>query len=51
MGTQGGWAVMVDAPYTGADVRVERFPSTIGIAFGDGDVVVGFTRPALVVGG
>jgi cell wall-associated NlpC family hydrolase len=36
--------VMVDAPYTGADVREDTFPTTIGAAFGS-DVVVGFTRP------
>ncbi len=27
--------MMVDAPYSGADVRVEPFPTTIGAAFGD----------------
>ncbi|MGH9078324.1 MAG: C40 family peptidase [Acidimicrobiales bacterium] len=37
--------VMVDAPYTGADVREDSFPTTIGAAFGS-DVVVGFTRPS-----
>jgi len=37
---------MVDAPHTGADVRVEPFPTTIGASFGSGDVVIGFTRPA-----
>jgi cell wall-associated NlpC family hydrolase len=36
--------VMVDAPHTGADVRVEAFPPTIGAHWGS-DVVVGFTRP------
>jgi cell wall-associated NlpC family hydrolase len=46
IGTQGGQAVMVDAPHTGANVRVEPFPTTIGAAFGTTDVVVGFTRPA-----
>ena len=30
VGTQVGEAVMVDAPYTGADVRVEPFPTAIG---------------------
>ncbi len=35
VGTEGGQAVMVDAPYTGADVRVEPFPTTIGAPFGD----------------
>ena len=36
--------VMVDAPYTGADVREDSFPTAIGAPFGS-DVVVGFTRP------
>jgi len=36
---------MVDAPHTGAQVRLEAFPATIGAGWG-GDVVVGFTRPA-----
>ena len=36
---------MVDAPYTGADVREDSFPTTIGAQFGS-DVVVGFTRPS-----
>jgi cell wall-associated NlpC family hydrolase len=35
---------MVDAPHTGAQVRVEPFPTTIGSTWGP-DVVVGFTRP------
>jgi len=38
--------VMVDAPYTGADVREDTFPTAIGAAFGS-DVVVGFTRPSV----
>jgi cell wall-associated NlpC family hydrolase len=37
--------VMVDAPHTGAFVRVEPFPTTPGAAWGD-DVYVGATRPA-----
>jgi cell wall-associated NlpC family hydrolase len=37
--------VMVDAPHTGADVRVEYFPTTVGAAFGS-DRYVGATRPA-----
>ena len=45
VGTEDGQAAMVDAPYTGADVRVEPFPAT-GASFGTTDVVVGFTRPA-----
>ena len=36
---------MVDAPYTGADVRVEPFPTTVGASFGD-LVYLGATRPA-----
>jgi cell wall-associated NlpC family hydrolase len=36
---------MVDAPHTGADVREESFPPTVGTSWGD-EVVVGFTRPA-----
>jgi cell wall-associated NlpC family hydrolase len=36
---------MVDAPHTGAAVRVEAFPDQVGARWGD-DVVVGFTRPA-----
>jgi len=45
VGIQGGQAVMVDAPYTGADVRVEPFPTTIGAAFGD-LTYLGATQPA-----
>ncbi|HEY1829816.1 MAG TPA: bifunctional lytic transglycosylase/C40 family peptidase [Acidimicrobiales bacterium] len=36
--------VMVDAPYTGADVREDSFPTTVGAAFGD-MIYVGATRP------
>ena len=36
---------MVDAPYTGADVRVESTPTTPGAAWGS-DIVVGATDPA-----
>jgi len=35
---------MVDAPHTGADVRVEATPTTPGVRWGS-DIVVGFTRP------
>jgi cell wall-associated NlpC family hydrolase len=45
VGVQGGQAVMVDAPHTGADVRVEPFPTTIGAFFGD-EGFVGATDPA-----
>lgn len=36
--------VMVDAPHTGAEVRVEPFSPTVGARWGD-DVFVGATRP------
>ncbi len=39
---------MVDAPHTGADVRTEPFPLTVGAQWGT-DVVIGFTDPALTV--
>ena len=45
VGVQDGQAVMVDAPHTGADVRVEPFPTTIGASFGD-EGFVGATDPA-----
>jgi hypothetical protein len=35
---------MVDAPYTGADVREDAFPTTVGAAFGD-MVYLGATQP------
>ncbi len=35
---------MVDAPHTGADVRVEPFPDVLGAAWG-GLSYVGATRP------
>jgi len=37
--------VMVDAPYTGVDVREDSFPTTIGASWGS-DKFVGATRPA-----
>ncbi len=37
---------MVDAPHTGADVRVEPFPTTAGAAFGE-EEFVGATDPAI----
>ena len=43
-GVVDGAAVMVDAPHTGADVRAEAFPDTVGAPFG-GLVFVGATRP------
>ncbi len=45
VGIVGGRDVMVDAPYTGADVRADAFPSTPGASFGS-LVFVGATRPA-----
>ncbi|MHB8290334.1 MAG: hypothetical protein ACYDEY_14110 [Acidimicrobiales bacterium] len=45
VGTQGGQAVMVDAPHTGAEVRTEPFPPTVGAQWGT-DVVIGFIDPA-----
>jgi len=44
-GREAGVSVMVDAPHTGAVVRVEPFPSRVGAAWGD-EVLVGATRPA-----
>jgi cell wall-associated NlpC family hydrolase len=44
VGTVRGQAVMVDAPYTGADVRAEEFPDTIDASFGT-LLFVGATRP------
>ena len=35
---------MVDAPHTGAEVRVEPFPATVGAGWGD-EVLVGATAP------
>ncbi|MGH9017947.1 MAG: C40 family peptidase [Acidimicrobiales bacterium] len=37
--------MMVDAPHTGAEVRVEPFPTTVGARYGD-QIYVGATRPA-----
>ena len=45
VGVLRGEAVMVDAPYTGARVRAEPFPSTVGAAFGS-LTYLGATRPA-----
>jgi cell wall-associated NlpC family hydrolase len=44
-GVVDGQSVMVDAPHTGADVRAEGFPATVGTPFG-GLVFVGATRPS-----
>jgi cell wall-associated NlpC family hydrolase len=44
-GVQGGQPVMVDAPHTGADVRVEPTPTAIGSSWG-ADRLVGITDPA-----
>jgi cell wall-associated NlpC family hydrolase len=45
VGLIGGQYVMVDAPHTGADVRAEAFPATLGASFGS-LMFVGATRPA-----
>ena len=45
VGVVNGQDVMVDAPHTGADVRVEAFPATEGASFGS-LLFVGATRPA-----
>lgn len=45
VGVLNGATVMVDAPYTGARVRAEAFPPTVGAAFGSLRFV-GATRPA-----
>jgi cell wall-associated NlpC family hydrolase len=44
VGVVGGQNVMVDAPHTGADVRAEPFPATLGASFGS-LLYVGATRP------
>ena len=44
VGVEDGETMMVDAPETGADVRVEPFPGTPGSAWGS-DVYLGATRP------
>jgi cell wall-associated NlpC family hydrolase len=44
-GVVDGQGVMVDAPHTGADVRAEAFPASVGAPFG-GLVFVGATRPS-----
>jgi cell wall-associated NlpC family hydrolase len=44
VGVRDGKAMMVDAPHSGADVRVEAFPPTLGASWGT-ELVVGFTRP------
>jgi len=45
VGVRNGKAMMVDAPHSGADVRVEAFPPTMGVSWGS-ELVVGFTRPS-----
>jgi len=44
IGVQGGHTVMVDAPHTGADVRVEPFPATLGSSWG-AETYLGATAP------
>ena len=43
-GVQDGQSVMVDAPHSGAEVRVEPFPDVVGQSWG-GEVLVGATMP------
>ena len=45
VGVVNGRDVMVDAPHTGADVRAEAFPATVGASFGS-LLFVGATQPA-----
>ncbi len=45
VGWSGGQDLMVDAPHTGADVRVEPFHATAGTAWG-AEQYVGATRPS-----
>jgi cell wall-associated NlpC family hydrolase len=45
VGVLNGASVMVDAPYTGARVRADPFPTTVGAPFGS-LLYVGATRPA-----
>jgi cell wall-associated NlpC family hydrolase len=45
VGIRGGQAMMADAPHTGADVRVEPFPATVGAPWGS-DIYLGATRPS-----
>jgi cell wall-associated NlpC family hydrolase len=45
VGLVDGQSVMVDAPYTGADVRAEEFPTTVGAPFG-GLIFLGATHPS-----
>ena len=44
VGVQGGQAVMVDAPHTGAEVRVEPFPDVVGQSWGT-EWYLGATAP------
>ncbi len=46
VGVVGGTDVMVDAPYSGANVRAESFPAVLGAPFGR-LLFVGATRPAI----
>ncbi|HLG93139.1 MAG TPA: NlpC/P60 family protein, partial [Acidimicrobiales bacterium] len=43
-GTRGGQPIMVDAPHTGASVRLDPFPASPGASWG-GERFVGATRP------
>jgi cell wall-associated NlpC family hydrolase len=50
VGIYAGTGQMVDAPHTGADVRVEPTPTVLGASWGT-DLLVGITDPALGVRG
>ena len=43
-----GDSAMVDAPYTGADVRVDTIPLVAGAAWGSGEVVLGAADPVAI---
>jgi hypothetical protein len=45
VGVSSGQAIMVDAPHTGADVRLEPFPDVPGVTWG-GLLYLGATRPS-----
>ena len=40
-----GNSAMVDAPHTGADVRIDTIPLVVGAAWGGGEVVLGAADP------
>jgi cell wall-associated NlpC family hydrolase len=44
-GIADGRAMMVDAPHSGAAVRIDAFPTTLGASWGGSEDFVGATRP------